>query len=69
MIANGLVMSLVVHIIQLYGGCSDYLTLFLQCGWRSVRQMVDYHSLVLMLKILQDRKPIYIHSQVSTSFA
>ena len=31
--------------------------------------MVNYHSLVLMFKILQDRKPIYIHSQVSTSFA
>ena len=94
MIANGLVMSLIVHLIQLYGGCSDYLikfiqtlqnkaarvvtrlgwrtptrTLLLQCGWLSVRQLVEYHSLVLMFKILQDRKPIYIYSQVSTSFA
>ena len=31
--------------------------------------MVNYHSLVPMFKIVQDRKPIYIHSQVSTSFA
>ena len=36
-------------------------TLLLQCGWLSVRQLVEYHSLVLMFKVLQDRKPVYIH--------
>ena len=30
MIANGLVMSLIIHLIQLYGGCSDYLMKFIQ---------------------------------------
>ena len=30
LISNGLVMSLIVHLIQLYGGCSDYLIKFIQ---------------------------------------
>ena len=93
MIANGIVMSLIVHLIQLYGGCSDYLLQFIQtlqnraarivtkqgwgtatrvllsqCGWLSVRQLVEYHSLVLMFKVLQDRKPVYLHEKVSVEF-
>ena len=93
MIANGIVISLVLHLIQLYGGCSDYLINFIQvlqnkaailvtklnwgtatkvllnqCGWLSVRQLVGYHSLVLMFKILQDRKPVYLHERVSAGY-
>ena len=94
MIANGIVMSLIVYLIQVYGGCSDYLIKFIQvlqnkaarkvtklgwgtstkvllgqCGWLSVHQLVEYHSLVLMFKILQEKKPVYIHEKVSASFA
>ena len=75
----------IVHLVQVYGGCSDYLIKFIQvlqntaagkvtklgrgtatkvlldqCGWLSVRHLVEYHSLVLMFKILQEKKPVFI---------
>ena len=84
----------IVHLVQVYGGCSDYLIKFIQvlqntaarkvtklgrgtatkvlldqCGWLSVRHLVEYHSLVLMFKILQEKKPVFIHEKVSESFA
>ena len=79
--------------VQLYGGCSDYLlsglqvlqnraarivtrlgwytptdTLLLQCGWLSIRQMVDYHSLLLLFKTKSSTKPRYIFSRISHKF-
>ena len=76
MVANGIVTSKLIYLIQWWGGCSDFLINFLQvlqnraarlvtnygtftptavllhqCGWLSVRQLVHYHSLVLVSKI------------------
>ena len=81
MIANGIVMSKLVYLIQWWGGCSSYLIDYLQvlqtraarlvtrngwhtptdkmlrqCGWLSVRQLVLYHSLILVFKIRQEAK-------------
>ena len=93
MIANGIVMSHITYLIQLYGGCSEYLlsalqvlqnraarvvtrldwdtpreTLLLQCGWLSIRQMVQYHSQILLFKTKTNKRPVYIYSQISHQF-
>ena len=39
-----------------------------QVGWLNVKQMIAYHSLVLIFKAKQDRKPVYLYNQISTSF-
>ena len=35
-----------------------------QCGWLSVRQLVEYHSLVLLFKIRSCKKPSYIYKRI-----
>ena len=42
--------------------------LLLQCGWLSVRQLILFHSMVLVFKIKQEGKPRYLHEKLSTSF-
>ena len=86
-------MSKLVYLIQLWGGCSDYLldflqilqnraarmvtrlswytpisTLLKQCGWLSVRQLVHYHSLLLVYKMLQEGKPAYFLGKFNSDF-
>ena len=39
-----------------------------QCGWLSVRQLVLYHSVILIHKVLQTGYPKYIHSRLSNQF-
>ena len=93
MIADGVVMSYLVYLIQLYGGCSEFLlsalqvlqnraanlvtrlgwrtpvrTLLLQCGWLSIRQLVVFHSILLLFNTRQTKKPTYIHSKISQDF-
>ena len=76
MLADGLVMSLLINLITVWGGCTGYLLtmiqtlqnraarivtksgwrtpvkeMLLQCGWLSVKQLVEYHSLLLVFKI------------------
>ena len=93
MIAQGIIMSNLCYLVQLYGSSSDYLlsmlqvvqntaartvtrlpwntpssTLLLQCGWLSVRQMVDYYSLVLLFKIKQNKKPTFLYDRISAKF-
>ena len=93
MIANGIVMSKLVYLIQWWGGCSSYLIDYLQilqnraarlvtrngwhtptdkmlrqCGWLSVRQLVLYHSLILVFKIRQEAKPEYFREDFSAAF-
>ena len=93
MIANGIVISRIIYVIQLWSGTSEYLlsmlqvlqnkaarfvtkldiftsqkTLFLQCGWLSVRQLAEYHSLVLIFKTKQEQKPEFLHNILSKSF-
>ena len=42
--------------------------MLMQVGWLNVRQMIAYHSLVLIFKAKQDRRPVYLYNQVSRSF-
>ena len=39
-----------------------------QVGWLSIRQMISYHSLILVYKAKQDKKPTYIFNKISTPF-
>ena len=93
MIADGIVMSHISYLVQLYGGGSQYLlsalqvlqnraarlvtrldwdtpreTLLLQCGWLSIRQLVQYHSQIQIFKTKTTKKPAYIYSQISHEF-
>ena len=94
MIANAIVMSRIVYLIQVYGNASDYLLRFLQVlqnkaaravtksrwgtetsillnqvGWLSVRQLKDYHSLLLIFKIKQEGKPASLRLLFKDNFA
>ena len=39
-----------------------------QCGWLSVRQLVFYHSVILIFKTILTTYPKYIYSKLSTQF-
>ena len=39
-----------------------------QCGWLSVRQLVFYHSTILIYKTLQTTYPKYIYNKLSSDF-
>ena len=41
--------------------------LLTQCGWLSVKQLVMYHSLVLMFKTKMDKKPKYIYEHIGAT--
>ena len=43
-------------------------TLLNQCGWLSVRQLVAYHSIVLLFKTKRDRKPTYFYEKVGKEY-
>ena len=43
-------------------------TLLLQCGRLTVRQMVNFYSLVLMFKIRLNKKPTYLYEKVSVKY-
>ena len=91
MVANGIVMSKVCYLIQLWGGCEEYLLKSLQvqlnkaarlvtrlpyytssrklmqmCGWMTVKQLVKYHTIIMVHKTIMDKKPVYISSRFST---
>ena len=93
MIADGIVISRIIYVIQIWGGTSDYLLkmlqilqnkaarfvtrldiftsqkmLLLQCGWLSVRQLVEYHSLVMIFKTKTEHKPVFLHKAISRIF-
>ena len=40
-------------------------TLLKTCGWLSVRQLMAYHSLVLLYKTLSNKTPQYLYEKVS----
>ena len=42
--------------------------LLLQCGWLSIRQLVFYHSVILIHKTKLTSAPQYIYSKLSTQF-
>ena len=39
-------------------------TLLNQCGWLSIRQLVAYHSLILLHKVIVNKTPQYIYSRL-----
>ena len=41
-------------------------TLMKVCGWMSVRQLMAYHSLVLLHKTLRSKTPVYLHQKVTS---
>ena len=42
--------------------------LLLQCGWLSVRQLMLYHSLVLLYKTMKYKKPEYLYQKVTSGY-
>ena len=40
-----------------------------QCGWLNVHQLVAYHDLVLVYKVLREKKPVALHRSLSKSFS
>ena len=94
MIANAIVMSRIVYMVQVYGNASEYMlrslqvlqnkaarvvtrlrwgteTGFLlnQVGWLSVRQLIAYHSVLLVFKIKQESKPASLKLRFRDNFA
>ena len=90
MVANGIVMSKLCYMIQLWGGCEEYLLKSLQiqlnktarlvtrlpyytsskrlmqmCGWMTVKQLVKYHTILLVHKTIMSKKPVYISNRLS----
>ena len=39
-------------------------TLLKQCNWLSVAQLVVYHSLILLHKVLTEQRPLYIYEKI-----
>ena len=39
-----------------------------QCGWLSVKQLVFYHSVILIHKSITTKAPKYIYSKLSSEF-
>ena len=37
-----------------------------QCGWLSVKQLMIYHSLVLLHKVFKYQKPVYLYQKISS---
>ena len=42
------------------------VTLMRVCGWMSVRQLMAYHSLVVLHKTLASQKPVYLYQKVTS---
>ena len=88
-VATSLILSTLTYVIQVYGGCSNYLlkmlqvlqnkaarcvtrlpwltptsVLLKQCGWLSVRQLVCYHTLVLLFKVKIEKTPKHLYNHI-----
>ena len=50
------------------GKYTPIVNLLRQCGWLSVRQLVVYHSAVLIFKTLKTTYPKYIYKKLSSEF-
>ena len=37
-----------------------------QCGWFSVKQLLIYHSLVLLHKVFKNQKPVYLYKKITS---
>ena len=86
-VADGIFMSKLIYMIQVWGGCENYLlkslqiiqnkaarvvtklkwdtpvgTLLSQCGWLSIRQLIWYHSVILVHRIRLSKVPKYLYN-------
>ena len=43
-------------------------TMLSQIGWLNVKQMITYHSLVLIFKAKHDKRPSYLYNHISSDF-
>ena len=50
------------------GRYTPVVELLRQCGWLSVKQLVFYHSVILVYKAVKITFPRYIHSKLSSEF-
>ena len=39
-----------------------------QCGWLSIKQLVFYHTVLNIYKILQSKKPLYLSNKFSRDY-
>ena len=39
-----------------------------QCGWMSIKQLIFYHTVLTISRILKSGKPVYLRSKLSTDF-
>ena len=94
MVANGIVLSKLCYLVQLWGGCEGYLLQSLQvqlnkaarhvtgmsnftptrklmkvCGWLTVKQLVKYHTILMVHKAVITNKPMYISSRLKTEYS
>ena len=37
-----------------------------QCGWLSVKQLMVYHSLILLRKVFKNQKPLYLYQKITS---
>ena len=40
-----------------------------QIGWLNVRQLIVFHSIMILFKTRRDKKPVYLYNQISQKFA
>ena len=57
------------RLVTKLGWFTPVKTLLLQCGWLSVHQLVQFHSLVLVYKFRQDRRPRYFCDKFNQEFS
>ena len=56
------------RIVTKCGWYTSVESLLNQCGWLSIRQLTEYHSLLLTFKIKRDKKPLYLNRKISQNF-
>ena len=39
-----------------------------QCGWLSLNQLVEYHNILLLFKVKNEKKTVYLYNIVYKSF-
>ena len=94
LVANGLIMSKVCYLIQLWGGCQGYLLKALQvqvnkaarsvtglsgfsstkklmqkCGWLTVKQLVQYQTIIMVHKTLLTSRPLHMYNRFYLDFS
>jgi hypothetical protein len=56
------------RIITKLGWGTRTSVLLKQMGWLSINQLIVYHSLILVFKVNQNKKPAYLHGKFKKNF-